>query len=101
MILKFGTQAKEAKRGPRNFFWVKIFSGGFTMGLQRNLVNPGFWATGKRWEAEILHEASLIQFRTLKFYSAKLVDRLSFKLNFPGTSLEFTNFLDSPTNDIL
>ncbi len=61
MILKFGTQVKEAKWGPRNFFWVRIFYGGFTMVLQRNLVNPGFWATGKRWEAEI----SLIRLLTM------------------------------------
>jgi hypothetical protein len=53
------------------FFWVRIFSGGFSMGLQRNLVVPGFWATGKRWEAEILQVASLIQFRTSKFYPAQ------------------------------
>ncbi len=83
------------------FFWFRIFSGGFTMGLKRNLVKRGFWATGKRWEAEILQGASLIHFRTSKFYSAWLVNWLSFKFNFPGTSLEFTNFLDSPNNDIL
>jgi hypothetical protein len=35
MFLKFGSQAKE---GPRNFFGV--FSGGFSMGLKKNLVVP-------------------------------------------------------------
>jgi hypothetical protein len=71
MILKFGTKVKDVKWGPRNFFWVRIFSGDFRMELQRDLVVPGFWATGKRWEAEILQGASLIQFRTSKFYSAQ------------------------------
>jgi hypothetical protein len=42
MILKFGTQVKDVKRGPGNFFEVRIFSGGFRIGLQRNLVVPGF-----------------------------------------------------------
>jgi hypothetical protein len=38
MILKFETQVGEVKIGPRNFFRVRIFSGGFIMGLQRNLA---------------------------------------------------------------
>jgi hypothetical protein len=61
------------------------------MGLQRNLVKRGFWATGKRFEAEILQRASLIHFRTSEFYSAWLVNWLSFKLNFSRTSPEITN----------
>jgi hypothetical protein len=38
MVLKIGTLVKEVKR----IFWVRIFSGGFRIGLQRNLVVPGF-----------------------------------------------------------
>jgi hypothetical protein len=71
MTLKFGTQIKEVKRGPRNFFGVRIFSGDFSMRLQRNLVASGFWATGKTYKAEILHTAFLVQFRTSEFYSAQ------------------------------
>ncbi len=71
MILKFGTQVKETKWGPRKFFWVRIFTGGFKIGLRRTLVSPGFWATGKTYKTEILHTASLIQFRTSEFYSAE------------------------------
>jgi hypothetical protein len=41
-------------------------------------VVPGFWATGKRWEAEILQRASFIHFRTSKFYSAQYVNRYIF-----------------------
>jgi hypothetical protein len=57
---------------------VRIFSGSFRMGLQRNLVVPGFWATGKRWEAEILQGAFLIQYRASKFYSAQYVNLLDY-----------------------
>jgi hypothetical protein len=42
MTLKFDTQIKEVKRGPLIFFVVRIFSGGFSMGLQGNLATPGF-----------------------------------------------------------
>jgi hypothetical protein len=42
MILKIATQVKKVKRGPQNFVGVRIFSGGFRMGLQRDLVVPGF-----------------------------------------------------------
>ncbi len=31
----------------------------------------GFWATGNTYKAEILHTASLIQFRASEFYSAQ------------------------------
>jgi hypothetical protein len=42
MTLKFGTQVEEVKIGSRNFFGVRIISGGFKMGLQRKNFTPGF-----------------------------------------------------------
>ncbi len=72
MTLKFGKQVEEVKIGPRNFFEVRIFSGGFKMGLQRKKFTPGLWATGKTYKAEILQGASHHQYRTSEFYSAKL-----------------------------
>jgi hypothetical protein len=33
MALKFDTQVEEVKIGPRNFFGVRIFTGGFKMEL--------------------------------------------------------------------
>jgi hypothetical protein len=41
-------------RNPEIFFWDRIFSGGLRIGLRRTLVSAGFWAIGKRCEAEIL-----------------------------------------------
>jgi hypothetical protein len=41
MTLKFETQVEEVKIGPWNFFRVRIFSGGFIMGLQRKNFTPG------------------------------------------------------------
>jgi hypothetical protein len=41
MTLKLGTQIEEVKIGPWNFFEVRIFSGGFKMGLQRKNFTSG------------------------------------------------------------
>jgi hypothetical protein len=38
--------------------------------------------------------------RTSEFYSGKLINWLSFYLNFSGKSLKFPTFCDPPTNDI-
>jgi hypothetical protein len=73
MTLKFGTQIKEVKRGTRNFFGVRIVSGGFSMRHQRNLVASGIWATGKTYKVEILQGAFLVQFRSSEFYSFYLL----------------------------
>jgi hypothetical protein len=35
MILKIGIQVQDVKRGPRNFFGVRIFSGGFRIGSRK------------------------------------------------------------------
>jgi hypothetical protein len=41
MTLKFGTQVEEVKIGLRDFFGVRIFSGGFKIGLQGKNFTPG------------------------------------------------------------
>ncbi len=72
------------------FFWVRIFSGGFKMRLQRNLVACLFWLTVKTYKAKILQGALLIQYRTWKLYSAWLVNWLSLNFNFSKKSRDYT-----------
>ncbi len=84
------TDYSEAKWGSQNFFGVRIFSGGFKMGLQRKLVACLFWATGKTHKAQILQGASLYQYRTSEFYSAWLVNRLSLNFHFSRKSQDYT-----------
>ncbi len=93
MTMKFGTQVNQDKWGPRNFFWVRIFTGGSKMRLQINLVACLFWVAGKTYNAKILQGASLTQLRTSEFYSVWLVNRLSLNLNFSRKSRKFINFL--------
>jgi hypothetical protein len=53
VILKFGKQVKDPKEAIGFFLGRDIF-----WWFQRNLVVPGFCATGKTHKAEILQEAS-------------------------------------------
>jgi hypothetical protein len=41
MILKIGREVREAKRSPRNFFQVRIFSVGFKIGSKETLWSLG------------------------------------------------------------
>ncbi len=64
------------------------------MGLQRKNFACGLWARGKTYKSDlILQGASHHQYRTSEFISGKLINWLSFYLNFSGKSLKFPIFV--------
>ncbi len=79
MIMKFGTQVKEVKWGPRNFSWVRIISGGFSMGLSKILWLLGSERLGHPWYrlkvfCSFLWKRRKVLLFCIRFKIVKLID---------------------------